>query len=357
MQHSRLVRNLGIILLLSSALTIDLIPNASSQQFTTQTQTLPNLTTFTLTTFIPSRYIVQCNSTLLNINIKNDQWNPTWNSAQIIDLVNVGGPYKGAGQTGNAFLGLECDSKWLYGFVAYVPPADENGQRSIVNSGYLGLGFDRKDAKLSVPQKDDYSFDFNVEPNKQVITYFRGAGVNNVYGGWDYKGVQLFNDSTIVDYHYSVMKTPFFSLAASLDKNSVYQFKISREKMLQYDEFGLYVQLEDDFLVSKTNNLSYLATLPAINNPNSTVYGQPYLWPDVWMVTPQPRSQTAILQSTTQSVHTSTSTPMASQTEAMSGANGAVPNVSAIALGIVAIAAASVLAVYAYLRRSRRKHE
>lgn len=35
MQHSKLTRNLVIILLLSSVLTIGLIPNASSQQFTT----------------------------------------------------------------------------------------------------------------------------------------------------------------------------------------------------------------------------------------------------------------------------------------------------------------------------------
>ena len=349
MHHSELTRNLVIILLLSSVLTIGLIPNASSQQITTQTQT--HSLTITVSS---SGYLLQCNSTVLRINIKNDQWNPIWKSAQIIDLVNVGGPYNGAGQTGDAFLGLECDPAWLYGFVAYMPPADENGHRSF-SPDVLGLKFDTNDAKPLIPQKEDQAFDFAVSNNKEAIVHYTGAGVNNAYGGWNYK-YQLFNDSTVADFHYSVTKTPFFNLAPSLDKNPLYQFAISREKVLQNTEFGLDVELHDWFLVSKANNLQYMATLPKYDNETSIVFAQPYLWPDVWMGPSQSKTQTNTLQSTTQSVHTSTSMSVTLRTEAMSGPNGIAVSVeAATALGIVAFAAA--LAVYGYIRRSRRKRE
>lgn len=156
------------------------------------------------------QYSVQCSSTLLNINIHNDQRNPIWNNATIIDLVNVGGAYKAAGQTGNAFLGLECDQHWVYGFVAYMPPADEYGQQHF-KPNLLVLEFDTTDAKPSVLEKEDHAFALDAKTGVEKIGHGTGTGdFNNGYGGWS--AAQLFKDPTLIDFHYSVTRTPFFNL-------------------------------------------------------------------------------------------------------------------------------------------------
>jgi len=55
LEHSKITRNLVIVLLLSSVLTVGLIPNVSSQQFTTSTSfltsSLTQITTYYVTTF------------------------------------------------------------------------------------------------------------------------------------------------------------------------------------------------------------------------------------------------------------------------------------------------------------------
>jgi hypothetical protein len=303
------------------------------------------------------QYSLRCSSTPLNISIHNDQWNPIWNNATIIDLVNIAGhgpQYHAAGQTGNAFLGLECDSKWLYGFVAYMPPADETGHQGFHPSGLI-LEFDPNDADPSIPQTNDHLFVYAAGNNSRPTVHMTGIGVQNVYGGWDYN-LQLYHDTSVIDFHDSVTRTPFFNLAQPLGKNPLYQFVVSRYNLLTGDTFGLYVELLDDFFVSKANNLQYAALLPGI--ASATAEYQLDLWPDITLL--RPTSQTTTT-STMQSVPSSTSALTTSPRTEVTPSGGVleglttklVENSLLVGTSIATAGALSVLALY-YARRKKR---
>lgn len=252
------------------------------------------------------QYSVQCSSTSLNIDIHNGQWNPIWNDATIIDLVNVGGAYKAAGKTGNAFLGLECDSMWLYGFVAYMPPTNDMGHQSF-HPSELVLGFDTTDGKPPIPWKVDHLFAYVAGNKNKPLVHVTGTGVNNLYGGWNVTtSIPFYHNTSVIDFYDSVTKTPFFNLPPPLDKNPLYQFEVSRENLLKWGRFGLYVELRDDIFVSIANDLPYAATnVPGVQDVNGPVESQLFLWPDITLL--QPTTQTTTI-STTQSVYSSSPT-------------------------------------------------
>jgi hypothetical protein len=301
-----------------------------------------------------SQYSLQCSPTNLNINIHNDQWNPVWNNAKIINLVNVGGAYNGAGKTGNAFLGLECDQHWLYGFVAYLPPADENGHIAIYPH-YLGIGIDPYNNGPAIPQKYDQLFTFAPSANTSgKIFHSIGAGVDNYVGGWQLPGY-LYDNTSVIDFHFSITKTPIISLPSShnLTGNPLYQFEISRDNLLikqmndygKYNEFGMYVELNDNFVVSKTNQLQYYATLPAINDIHAKTLS-PQHWPTFVFTQPE---------TTTLSSSTSPKIPMTSNSTNISTTTGiGVSEKLLTPISLGAVCTVTALALYKYDRNKRK---
>jgi hypothetical protein len=265
-----------------------------------------------------SQYSVQCSSTTLNIDIKSGNWSDAWNDAKYIFLENMNSQHYHYGyphDTGNAYLGLKCDQHWVYGFVSYMPNANENGQTGFKPVS-LSIAVDPNDQKPQLAQNYDHAFIFDGTGTVHSVQDSVGTGVFVPrYGTW---GDAHLIDSSRADFHLSIMKTPFqywlkndATSQASVNQNPVYMFKISRDNLLKNDTFGLYAELQDDHYVWEAQHIPYYATYPATNLYDNApgAWTQPSQWPDIHLL--QPITQTTASSQTTES--TTISAPATSQ--------------------------------------------